>query len=198
MPKRALEKLLLQRYTQQSICDSSSGEDTKIWAGSGVQSCTAPAHLCTSTSLHTHLPTSVSCLHACEKQCPHASLGSSHLPVCAGICLYTHSPVSAHPQTLTHIFIPTPVSLHNHVPMQVQPFTHTRACAHLHTLSISPPGCPAISFMFWLVRNIMSAGCAVPRPVGMCHRGSSPGQAFLTSWCTQLEFDPQPQISEQT
>lgn len=118
--------------------------------------CTAMHSTCTPVHILLFAHTSINICFL--PTCPHASLRSSHIPVCVGICLYAHLPTSAHPQTPTHILILTPVPLHTHVPMHMHPSKHTHACAHLHTLSISPLGCPAFSFIFCLARNIMPAG----------------------------------------
>lgn len=64
-------------------------------------------------------------------------------------CTSTISPSHPHPQ---------PVPLHTHIPVHVHPSIHTCACALLHTHSILHLGHPAISFIFWLARNIMPAG----------------------------------------
>lgn len=132
---------------------------TKTWAGSAVQPCTAPAHLCTSTSLHTHSSAHTSAhIHSHTPVDTCALRPATHL--CTQACLYTHSHVSTHPRTLVHILNLTPVSLHTHVPMRAHPPIHTHPCAHLHTLTLSilPLGPSAIPFILWLLRITMPAG----------------------------------------
>lgn len=109
----------------------------------------------TCTPVHIHLSAHTSAYICFLPTCPHASLGSSHIPVCAGICLSAHSPAShTHKLSLTS----SPPHQGPCTPMHVHPSMHTHACAHLHLFSISPLGHPATSFIFCLARNIMPAG----------------------------------------